>query len=150
MKNMKYLGMLVSEAVLSGTVWIDEVYFDVSGKEKTAGENSVFPRRISRNKVCAELAVDSSGRAYACAMGTGKPTSAMIFWALRGHVAQGSLIVHDRFHGHRGDAHGIEPEGGPEVRKVRVRPQALRLHGSRLCQAGTKPEEKKRRSPKHV
>jgi transposase-like protein len=102
LKIMKCLGRLVSKTVLSGTVWIDEVYFDVPEKDKTVGENGIFLRGISRDKVCAELAIDSSGKAYASVMGTGKPASAMILAALRGHVAPGSLIVHDRFRGHGG------------------------------------------------
>jgi transposase-like protein len=205
LKIMKCLGRLVSETVLSGTVWIDEVYFDVPEKSKTAGENGIFLRGISRNKVCAELAVDSSGRAYACVMGTGKPTSAMILAALRGHVAPGSLIVHDRFHGHgemlrelnlegrllglpgtgmppghadgqpllrageeslrpaRGDRERASaglpglgllppaPEGGSEVKKTRVRSQALRLHRSGLRQAETESEEEiQDNSPQHI
>jgi hypothetical protein len=70
----------------SGTVWIDEACFDVAEKSKIPHSNVVFLRGISLNKVCAELAVDSTGRAYVCVMRTEKPTSAMILWALRGHL----------------------------------------------------------------
>jgi transposase-like protein len=100
LKMMRCLGALVSEAVLSGHVWIDEIYFDVPKNDKVSGPGWRLLRGISRNKVAVEAAIDEYGNTYAAVMGTGKPTSEMISEALAGHISPGSVIVHDKFHGH--------------------------------------------------
>jgi transposase-like protein len=79
LKMMRCLGELVSEAVLSGHVWIDEIYFNVSRSDRISARDGHLLKGISRNKVAVEAA--------SVVMGTGRPTSEMIFQALAGHIS---------------------------------------------------------------
>lgn len=100
-KLMRCLHSYVEEAVLSGKVWIDEIYFSVGEKELIRKENGRLLTGISRNLIAVEVAIDDCGDTYAKVMGRGKPTSKMVDEALSGHIAQGATVVHDGFHGHQ-------------------------------------------------
>lgn len=85
-------------AVLSGRVWIDEVYtFDCEMPSNHFGKNV---RGHSKRKVCVCLAIDSRKSLVAFVAGHGIPTSEKIASALRGRIAPGSTIVHDGLHAH--------------------------------------------------
>ena len=79
--------------VLSGRVWIDEMYF----ADTRAAREPGAPRRhgLSRDKVCVVVAIDSWGRAMAVVGENGKPSTRGISAALEGHIREGSTLVHD-------------------------------------------------------
>ena len=47
--------------MLSGTVWFDEIYFDVSKKDLILRENGNLLRGISQNKISIEVGIDNKG-----------------------------------------------------------------------------------------
>ena len=79
--------------VLSGRVWIDEMYFEDTRIEREPGK----PRRkgLSKDKVCVVVAIDSYKRALAIASENGKPSTGRINKALKRHIKKGSTVVHD-------------------------------------------------------
>lgn len=79
--------------VLSGRVWIDEMYFADTRAPREQGA----PRRhgLSRDKVCVVVAADSWGRALAVVSENGKPSTKRIDAALGTHIKEGSTLVHD-------------------------------------------------------
>jgi transposase-like protein len=79
--------------VLSGRVWIDEMYFEDTRVEREPGA----PRRrgLSKDKVCVVVAIDSWGQALAIVSENGKPSARRINKALKTHIRRGSTIVHD-------------------------------------------------------
>lgn len=81
------------KVVLSGRVWIDEMYFEDTRVEREPGA----PRRrgLSKDKVCVVVAIDSYGQAMAVVSENGKPSTKRINGALRAHIREGSTIVHD-------------------------------------------------------
>lgn len=81
------------EVVLSGRVWIDEMYFSDTRVERPRGAKR--RRGLSKDKVCVVVAIDSWGRALAIVSGNGKPSSKRINEALEDHIARGSTVVHD-------------------------------------------------------
>lgn len=74
--------------VLSGRVWIDEMYFEDTRVEREPGA----PRRrgLSKDKVCVVVAIDSWGQALAIVSENGKPSARRINKALRTHIRRGS------------------------------------------------------------
>lgn len=81
------------KVVLSGRVWIDEMYFE----DTRVGHEPGAPRKrgLSKDKVCVVVAIDSSKRAMAVASENGKPSTKRINKALKAHIERGSTIVHD-------------------------------------------------------
>ena len=79
--------------VLSGRVWIDEMYFEDTRVERVPGA----PRRrgLSKDKVCVVVAIDSYGQALAIVSENGKPSTKRINKALKRHIRRGSTVVHD-------------------------------------------------------
>ena len=79
--------------VLSGRVWIDEMYFEDTRAEHEPGK----PRRkgLSKDKVCVVVAIDSYKQALAIVSENGKPSTKRINDALKAHIKEGSTIVHD-------------------------------------------------------
>lgn len=57
-------------------------------------------RGLSRQKVCIAVAIDVRKNPVAVVCGRGKPSSARVLGALGGHIAEGSLVVHDRERAH--------------------------------------------------
>lgn len=86
--------------MLSGTVWFDEIYFDVSKKDLILRENGNLLRGISQNKISIEVGIDNKGNCYCHVLGKGKPTSNMIKNSLVDHIVPGSTLIHDDFHGY--------------------------------------------------
>ena len=81
------------KVVLSGRVWIDEMYFSDTRVERGAGEGR--RRGLSKDKVCVVVAIDSGGRALAAVSENGKPSTKRINRALEKHIEEGSTVVHD-------------------------------------------------------
>jgi len=81
------------KVVLSGRVWIDEMYFE----DTRVGREPGAPRRrgLSKDKVCVVVAIDSYGQALAIVSENGKPSTKRINKALKRHIRRGSTIVHD-------------------------------------------------------
>jgi len=81
------------KVMLSGRVWIDEMYFSDTRVERKPGEKR--RRGLSKDKVCVVVAIDSWGKAMAVVSENGKPSTKRINWALEKHIREGSTIVHD-------------------------------------------------------
>lgn len=84
--------------VLSGTVWIDELYLTDSDVVRSA--DFVQKRGLSKNKICIAVAIDAFENAVAVVCGHGKPSSKRIKDALLSHIAPGSVIIHDKERSH--------------------------------------------------
>lgn len=81
-------------ALLSGRVWIDEMYF--SDPRVTKERDSRKAKRgLSKEKICVVVAIDSERKALALVSENGKPTAHRISNALEKHICEGSTIVHD-------------------------------------------------------
>ena len=81
------------KVVLSGRVWIDEMYFSDTRIEREPGAER--KRGLSKDKVCVVVAIDSWGKAMAVVSENGKPSTRRINKALEKHIKEGSVIVHD-------------------------------------------------------
>ena len=92
-KIFSAVGGWQDRVVLSGRVWIDEMYFADTRAPREPGSR----RRhgLSRDKVCVVVAIDSWGRAMAVVGENGKPSTRGIGAALEGHIKEGSALVHD-------------------------------------------------------
>ncbi|MBR3327744.1 MAG: IS1595 family transposase [Atopobiaceae bacterium] len=92
-KVFSTVGGWQDKVVLSGRVWIDEMYFEDTRAKRDPGA----PRRrgLSRDKVCVVVAIDSRKQTLAIASENGKPSTGRINKALRRHIMEGSTIVHD-------------------------------------------------------
>lgn len=84
--------------VLSGRVWIDELYMTDSDIVRSA--DFVQKRGLSKNKICIAVAIDGFENVVAVICGHGKPSSKRIKDALLAHIAPGSVIVHDKERSH--------------------------------------------------
>lgn len=84
--------------VLRDLVWIDETY--VNDADLHLGYGVARKRGPSRQKVCIAVAIDVHKNPVAVVCGRGKPSSARVLGALGGHIAEGSLVVHDRERAH--------------------------------------------------
>ena len=85
--------------VLSGRVWIDELYLADSDIVRSA--EFTQKRGLSKNKICIAVAIDASKNAVVETCGHGKPSSKRINDALLAHIAPGSVIIHDKERSHR-------------------------------------------------
>ena len=79
--------------VLSGRVWIDEIY--VNDTDLARGYGQARKRGLSKQKVCIAVAIDARKNPVAVVCGHGKPSSKRIKDCLLGRIAEGSVIVHD-------------------------------------------------------
>ena len=80
--------------VLSGRIQMDETYYPVPGAKVVRVEGKRL-RGLSRNKMCIGIGCDNAGRSYYAYEGCGKTSSARTLAAFGGHMAPGSLLVHD-------------------------------------------------------
>ena len=85
--------------VLSGRVWIDELY--LADSDIVRGCDFVQKRGLSKNKICVAVAIDAFKNAVVVTCGHGKPSSKRINDALLAHIAPGSVIIHDKERSHR-------------------------------------------------
>lgn len=84
--------------VLSGRIWIDELYLTDSDIVRSA--DFVQKRGLSKNKICIAVAIDAFKNVVAVICGHGKPSSKRIKDALLSYIAPGSVIVHDKERSH--------------------------------------------------
>lgn len=84
--------------VLRGRVWIDETY--VNDTDLSHGYGQARKRGLSRQKLCIAVGIDARKEPVAVVCGHGKPSSARIRKAMKGHVAEGATLVHDRERAH--------------------------------------------------
>ena len=84
--------------VLSGRVWIDELY--LTDSDIVRSSDFAQKRGLSKNKICIAVAIDARKNAVAVICGHGKPSSKRIKDALLPHIACGSVIVHDKEKAH--------------------------------------------------
>lgn len=79
--------------VLRDRVWIDETY--IADADLAHGFGEARKRGLSRQQVCIAVAIDVHKNPVAIVAGHGKPSSRRIKDALLGHLAEGSVVVHD-------------------------------------------------------
>ena len=91
---------LNEDTILHDIIWFDEIYCNVSNKERIYTENGTKLRGISKNKIGILLALDNHGNHFARVMKRGKPNSKDIDEAVDKHFAENSIIYHDEFHEH--------------------------------------------------
>ena len=84
--------------VLRGRAWIDETY--VNDTDLSKGYGQARKRGLSRQQICIAVGIDSRKEPVAVVCGHGKPSSARIRGALKAHIAEGSVLVHDRERAH--------------------------------------------------
>lgn len=84
---------------LHGRVWIDESY--IEDYEVLAIKEGKHLRGLSKSKICIVVAIDQSKNMIAIISGHGKPSSKRIVDALKTHIKEGSIIVHDGDHSHQ-------------------------------------------------
>lgn len=99
MKFYKCFAGFVDSVVLSGHIWVDEFYVPVKGAKLIGWDGKAF-RGISVNQIAVAAGVDSRGRCFARAIGRGHPSGEAVAAAWAGHIAEGSFMSHDSFHGH--------------------------------------------------
>ena len=84
--------------VLRGRVWVDETY--VNDTDRSKGYGQARKRGLSKQKVCIAVGIDARKEPVAVVCGHGKPSSARIRRALKPHIAEGAVLVHDRERAH--------------------------------------------------
>lgn len=84
--------------VLRDRVWIDEAYVNDTDLSKGYGE--ARKRGLSGQKVCISVAIDVHKNPVAVVCGHGKPSSRRIREGLGPHIAEGSVVVHDKEKAH--------------------------------------------------
>lgn len=84
--------------VLSGRVWIDELYLTDADIVRSA--DFVQKRGLSKSKICIAVTIDTFKNTVAIICGQGKPSSKRIKDALLSHIAPGSVIIHDKERSH--------------------------------------------------
>lgn len=88
---------------LKGTVWIDETY--ILDSSLIHDEQFSTKRGLSNNLLCIVVAIDAFENIYATICGHGKPTKKRIYDALKDHIEEDSLVIHD---GERAHSYLIE------------------------------------------
>lgn len=84
---------------LYDTIWIDETYIqDYTVLESNFDDNK--PRGLSRTQICIVVAIDSYKNMVAIICGHGKPSSKRIYEALKDHIKEGSIVIHDGDNSH--------------------------------------------------
>jgi transposase-like protein len=84
--------------VLKDRIWIDETY--INDTDLTRGYGQARKRGLSKQKICIAVAIDVHKNPVAVVCGHGKPSSKRIKDGLLAHIAQGSVIVHDKEKAH--------------------------------------------------
>ena len=87
-------------AMLSEKVWLDEALIPVNEGIAYRFPDGRKPRGVSRNQAIIACAVDRDGNRIALEAGRGHITSAKCVKTYGGHIAKGSLIVHDGIFSH--------------------------------------------------
>ena len=80
--------------VLSNQVTMDETYYTVSAKDIQLNSGGEKLHGISKNQICIEVACSKS-TSYCAVLGLGKPTSKLVYDAMKDHIKPGSVLVQD-------------------------------------------------------
>jgi transposase-like protein len=83
---------------LRDRIWIDETY--VPDSALLRGPDWKPKRGLSKEQKCIALAIDVHKSAVAIICGNGKPSAKRIKDALLSHIAEGSVVVHDKEKAH--------------------------------------------------
>ena len=83
--------------VLSGKVWLDEIYIEDISLTRPSGLKN---RGLSRYKRCIVIGIDSYKNIVVREAGNGKISSARLLRAIGSNIRKGSTIVHDGEHSH--------------------------------------------------
>lgn len=81
--------------VVSGRVWLDETYYSVMMRDRKHNTDGTLLRGLSKNKICVGVATDKKNTVI-LAEGFGKPSQKMSYESFVSHIAQGSVLVHDK------------------------------------------------------
>ncbi len=79
--------------VLRDRVWIDEA--NINDTDLSKGYGEARKRGLSKQKICIAVAIDVHKNPVAVVCGHGKPSSRRMKEGLLGHIAEGSVVVHD-------------------------------------------------------
>lgn len=78
---------------LKDRIWIDETY--IYDSSLLHDDEYKKKRGLSNDQICIVVAIDIHKNVYAVICGHGKPSSDRIYEALKDHIQEGSVIVHD-------------------------------------------------------
>lgn len=81
--------------ILSGTIYLDEMYFPVMPKDLIRNKDGKKLKGISRNKLGVAVAFDDNGQFLLKCTYTSKPSDKSTWNAVGLHIKEGSTIVHD-------------------------------------------------------
>jgi transposase-like protein len=88
-------------AMLSGTVQIDETFYPLAFKDQPLRpDGSKMRGGFSKSKICIGVGCDNHGNSLFQREGLGKTNGAKTMDAFGSHVAPGSVLVHDMENGH--------------------------------------------------
>lgn len=87
------------DIVLSGKIFLDEMYFPVI-KSKTITKNGKKLRGISRNKIGVGVAFDENGKFIFIVENTSKPSDYSTWKTYGSHIKCGSCLIHDEERSH--------------------------------------------------
>ena len=66
--------------ILSGNIWLDEMYYSVMIKDIILNDDGTKLRWLSKNKICIGAAKDENNKVILIAEGFGKPCQKMILF----------------------------------------------------------------------
>lgn len=98
-KVFAVLKNIQKNVMLSGTVYIDEMFFPVV-KHETVLKDGKQLRGISRNKICVATGCDCNGNVLLVVEHTSKPSIKSTWNAYGSHIEPGSHLIHDEEKSH--------------------------------------------------
>ena len=100
-----------------GRVWVDETY--VNDTDLSHGYGQAGKRGPSKRKVCIAVGIDARKEPAAVVCGHGKPSSARMREAMKGRIAEGAALVHDKERAHNVLVRELGLGDGPHKADVR-------------------------------
>ncbi|MDR1539400.1 MAG: hypothetical protein LBU32_15655 [Clostridiales bacterium] len=89
------------DIILGGRVWFDETFYTVRSDDIQVKGDGKKPRGLSKNQLFIGVAC-TKNRILCLLEGAGQPTARKVHMSFGGHIAEGSILVHDG-----GEAHGM-------------------------------------------
>lgn len=86
--------------LLRDRVWLDETFYSLRTADIERNTDGSKPRGVSRNKMCIGVACDKK-RIICFYEGTGRPTQKQTYEKFKGHIAEGSTLIHDEEQAHK-------------------------------------------------
>lgn len=81
--------------ILSGDVYIDEIYYAVRKADKEKKDNGDEYRGLSRNQICIGIGYDGK-KTVAYVEGKGKTSKKRTWTAFSSHIEKGAHLIHDQ------------------------------------------------------